>query len=280
VGQAPVDAVDSLNGLINDITLVSNNGSITFTNEGQSINAEVVPVPVVTTFNGASGAIGMFSESGTITFTPTTGSEVISIDAVPPERVTTLNNLSNAVSIVSPNNTVSIQQINQDIELDTRVYSATYYKTAPQNLTSGNTDITFDATGTWNITGDFITHTNGTSAFTVVQTGLYQLEFNAVILLNNGTWTTTTNKTCNIDITRSPSAEIAVIINSSLMAPQNYGQSVSATTYLVAGDVINLRIGNTFTTPGITPPQAQGVGTAPFDLNTFFTWTYVSRGAI
>jgi hypothetical protein len=152
---------------------------------------------------------------------------------------------------------------------------ATYYKSAAQTLTSGNTDITFDVTSTWNKDAGFITHSSGTSAFTVVQTGVYQLEFNAVVLVNNSTWSTTVNKTCNIDITRSPSAEIAVITNSSLQGVQNYGQTISGTTYLVAGDVINLRIGNIFTTTGVTPSQVQGV-TSTFDLNTFFTWTYIS----
>lgn len=153
------------------------------------------------------------------------------------------------------------------------VYQATYYNSVAQNLTSGSTDISFDSTGSWNNDGGCITHTNGTTNFTVVTTGLYQMEFAVLVLLNSGTWTTTTNKAVFIDITRSPPTEIAVIGQSSLMAVQGYNQSVNTTYYLQAGDVINLRVVNTFT--GSPVPQVSGV-TSTFDLNTFFTWTLIS----
>ena len=152
------------------------------------------------------------------------------------------------------------------------VKQATYYNSVAQNLTSGNTDLSFDSTGAWNNAGGYITHTNGTTNFTVVQTGLYQLEFTASILANGATWTTTL-KSIGIDITRSPIAEQAIIGQSAnIVTTTNYGQNVSATFYLVAGDVINLRISNTY---------ASGTPTAPgvlntFDLNNFFSWRYIS----
>ena len=155
------------------------------------------------------------------------------------------------------------------------VKQGTFYKSAAQNLTSGNTDITFDLSGAWNNTGGYITHTDGSADFTVVQTGLYQLEFNALVLVNNGTWTTTSNKTINIDITRPSIAEQALITSSGLQGLQSYGQCISGTIYLVAGDVINMRLGNTFTGGAPTPPQAQQLQNT-FDLNTFFTWRYIS----
>jgi hypothetical protein len=154
------------------------------------------------------------------------------------------------------------------------VYQATYYKSASQNLVSGNTDVTFDLTGSWNNTGGYITHTNGTTDFTVVQAGLYQLEFNILVLLNGATWATTTNKTLSIDITRSPTAEQTLITNSCVIAAQNYGSVVVGSLYLQAGDVINLRVGNTFTGG---PPILQPLQNT-FDLQTFFSWTYVASG--
>lgn len=155
------------------------------------------------------------------------------------------------------------------------VYQATYYKSAAQTLTSGNTDVTFDLTGSWNNTGGYITHTDGTTAFTVVQTGIYQLEFNATVLANGAVYTTTSGKSVGIDITRSPIAEQSVVINSALQATGlNYVMSVGTSYYLVAGDVINLRVGNTFTGGPPTLLQLQNT----FDLNTYFTWTYVSSG--
>ena len=152
------------------------------------------------------------------------------------------------------------------------VYQATYYKTTAQNMTSGNTDVTFDGEATWNNDNGYITHTGGTTAFTVVQAGLYQLEFNATILINGATWSTTANKTINIDITRSPTAEQTIVSSTSLQGQQSYSQSICSTFYLDAGDVINLRLGNIFTSGPAQIQQLQNT----FDFNTFFTWTYVS----
>lgn len=149
------------------------------------------------------------------------------------------------------------------------VYQATYYKSVAQTLISGNTDLTFDGTGAWNNTGGYVTQTSPT-AFTIVQTGLYQLEFNATVLANAATWTTTSNKSVGIDITKG--SELSVIINTCLQASaQNYAQSVNATYYLEAGDVINLRVGNTFSGG---PPTVVAIN--GFDLNTFFTWRFIS----
>jgi hypothetical protein len=153
------------------------------------------------------------------------------------------------------------------------VYQATYYKSVVQNLTSGATDMTFDLEAAWNNDNGYITHTNGTAAFTVVQAGLYQLEFNATVLANGATWLSTSNKGIDIDITRSPTAEQVVLGQSAWMASgTNYLQSTCSTFDLAAGDVINCRISNTFTGG---PAQAQCVQST-IDLNTFFTWRYVS----
>jgi hypothetical protein len=54
----------------------------------------------------------------------------------------------------------------------------------------------------------------------------------------------------------------------------NYLQSLCSTYNLEAGDVINCRVVNTFTGG---PAQASGV-TNTFDLNTWFSWRYVSTG--
>jgi hypothetical protein len=167
----------------------------------------------------------------------------------------------------------------QDIELSIDpppVYQATYFKTAVQNLTSGNTDITFDGEASWNNANGYITHTNGTEDFTVVQMGLYQLEFNTLVLINNGIYSAATNKGVSIDIERTPTAEQAILSNTSSQANNlNYAQSISGRVYLNVGDIINLRIANTFAGGTPTPPQAQCVQNT-IDLNTFFAWTYIS----
>ena len=152
------------------------------------------------------------------------------------------------------------------------VYQATYYKSTNQNLTNGPTDITFDLTGTWNNDGGYITHTSGSTNFTVVQTGLYQLDWNTTILGTGVTWTDLL-KQISIDITRSPNAEALYIAqNTSISTSRNYAQSLSSSFYLIAGDVINCRVVNNFT---IGTPSAQGVANT-FDLNTWFSWRFIS----
>jgi hypothetical protein len=158
------------------------------------------------------------------------------------------------------------------------VYQATYYKSVAQNIISGNTDITFDSLATWNNTGGFITHVNGTTDFTVVISGLYQLNFNTVVLINNSTWVTGAvgaNKSISIDNTRPTFASVTLFTNASAMAVNNYGQSISGIYYLLANDVLNMRVGNTYTLSGVTAPQVQAV-TNTFDFNTFFSWRFIS----
>jgi hypothetical protein len=154
------------------------------------------------------------------------------------------------------------------------LFIAQYYKSADQTLTNGNTDITFDLTQPWNNTGGYITHTDGTTDFTVVQPGLYQLEFNCGVSANGAVYNLADiGKSAGIDITRIGIAEQFVILNTALQASgANYGQSVNGTFNLEVGDIINLRIVNTYTGG---PPAARGVSNT-FDLNTFFTWTYLS----
>jgi hypothetical protein len=56
----------------------------------------------------------------------------------------------------------------------------------------------------------------------------------------------------------------------------NYGQSLCSTFNLEAGDVINCRVVNSYTSG---TPYAQGV-TNTIDLNTWFTWRYVASGGV
>jgi len=153
------------------------------------------------------------------------------------------------------------------------VYQATFSKSALQNLTSPETDITFDVTEAWSNAGTYITQTSPTD-FTVGITGLYQLEFNAnIIAVGTGTTWTSVNKTISLDITRSPEAEVIAIQQSaSISSGANYSQSLCCTFRLLPNDVINCRISNNFSGG---PPYARGV-TNTFDLNTFFTWRFIS----
>jgi hypothetical protein len=165
------------------------------------------------------------------------------------------------------------RQLNQIYTYLYRPPQATYYKSVQQNLTNGNTDITFDTVANWSNVNGYITHVSGTSDFVVVKSGLYSLEFNLSVNANGATWNTAINKTVNIDITRSPIAEQAVIQNNAIVANNtSYQQAVVTSYYLQAGDVINLRCGLAFAS---ATPFAVGLLNT-FDLNTFFSWRYVS----
>lgn len=155
----------------------------------------------------------------------------------------------------------------------TPVYQSTYYKSVNQNLNNGSTDITFDVNAAWNNGGGYIAHTSGSTDFTVVQAGLYQLEWNSSIVANGSTWNTGTNKVNSIDITRSPNAEQVVISQTATTASGlNYTQSVCSTVRLEVGDIINLRVQSNFST---AIPYAQAV-TSTFDLNTWFSWRFIA----
>jgi hypothetical protein len=156
-------------------------------------------------------------------------------------------------------------------------FQATYYKSANQNLVNGSTDITFDLSGAWSNDGGYITHTDGTTAFTVVEAGLYQLEWNTTVSANGATWVASpSNKFISIDVTRSPTAEQAIIGQSAFMASgTNYAQNVCSTFNLEAGDVINCRVVIDFIGG---PPRALALANT-IDLNTWFTWRFVGSGS-
>ena len=257
--------------------------------------------PLPQTFNSIyPDNFGNVSISGGSYINVNTGIGGISIDNA---GVNTLNSLTGQVTCTSGNGLLTIAQSGNDIiftesenpsfvsaNISTltvstingtpyspggggSVYQATYYKSVQQNLINGSTDITFDQTASWNNTGGFITQTAGSTDFTVVQTGLYQLEWNASIAANGGTWNVANSKVISIDITRSPTAEQVTIAQTAVTATtQDYIQSVSASFYLTAGDVINCRVqGNYATATPFVRPLAN-----TFDLNTWFSWRFIS----
>jgi hypothetical protein len=288
--------VSALNDLTSSIDLISSDGSLIidktggtgFDSSGNAIDASgnrVLNLRVadasgngVASVNDLSGSIDFISADGTIGI-DASGNNISLIvnQSALQGRVESLNELTGVVNIVSPSQDILVAVRGQDVELDIpAVKQATYYKSAPQNMINGGngTDVSFDLSGAWNNDGGYITHTDGTTDFTVVQPGLYHLEFNAQIASNGATWGTGSNKTINIEITRSPNGERAITQQACLTASNNpYGQSVSATYRLNAGDIINLRLFNSHGTANI--PTILGVQDT-FDLNTFFSWRIIT----
>ena len=279
VAVVPTNAVTSLNGLINAVSLSSSSITITPDINTGIIDLAVIQPVAVNSLQGLNGTVLLSSPLSTITIG--TNGQTIELDAVfppPPVVVDSLNGCNGTVSLTSSDSTITITPdiLTSTVDLTfPPVFQATYYKSTAQTLTSGTTDITFDLTGSWNNVGGCITHVDGTTAFTVARTGVYQLGFNAFVNIGTGSWIAGSNKGISIDITRSPITEVAVIRNTAGMASASYTQSVSGTYYLVVGDVINLSLTNTFTNIGVTPTQALGFVNT-FDLNTFFSWNLIS----
>jgi hypothetical protein len=302
----PAGGVTSLNTLSGAVTLSAGTG-ISFTTVAQdiSISSSVSAVGVAGAIQYSNGS-GVFQGNngllynGTSRITNATGANFIDI-----------NDTTNSVAIQSNAdinitagpflsvNSVSTRLNSTDLQVTLNgsngtagqvltsdgtyanwqtptpepVYQATYYKSTAQTVISGNTDLTFDQTGSWNNDSGYITHTNGTSAFTVVQEGLYQLQFNVSVISNGAVYLNTTNKGVVIDLLRG--TEQAVLVNTALQATATtYNMNVSSTYYLNTGDILTCRIINTFTGG---PPTIQGLANV-FDLNTFFSWQFVSGG--
>jgi hypothetical protein len=251
-------------GLTGAVTLSGTNVSIT--PAGNNIDFAVsFPSPPVTSVGGKTGA-PTFAAGGGIAITYG-ANNAAPIDIANAGVLTVVAGTGISLSGDTPQNPT--------INVNLPVYQATYYKSVAQTLVNGSTDITFDQLASWNNVGGYITHTSGTTAFTVVQAGLYQLEWNASVLANGATWNTGNSKVISIDITRSPTAEQIVIGQTAVTATtQDYTQSLSASFYLEAGDVINCRIQGNFAT---ATPTAAGVLNT-IDLGTWFSWRYVSSG--
>jgi len=260
-GFLQLDALSSITG---------NNGRVLITSHGGNSNGVIQLQATNVNIFGDNG----LSTSGKLNVSQIGNVSTINGAAYPPSGsgVTSLNTLSGDVTLSAGTN-IQLAPSGNNIKINNRPLQATYYKSVQQNLINANTDITFDLTGAWNNTGGYITHTNGTKDFTVVMAGLYQLEFNVSIDANGATWNNSVNKLVSIDITRIGIPEQAVISNSAIQAVNtSYQQSVAATYYLNAGDVINFRTTLAFAT---ATPFAVGVQNT-FDLNTFVSWTLIS----
>lgn len=151
------------------------------------------------------------------------------------------------------------------------VYQGTYYKSASQNLINGNTNVTFDQTASWNNPNGYITHVSGSKDFTVVQTGLYQLEFNYAVNANGATWSGSQTKQALILVKRGTTE--GIIQNSAaIQSSISYAQLSNATYYLQTGDEVSCQI---FCNFAVATPNIIGL-TNSFDLNTWFSWRFIS----
>ena len=111
-----VGGVSSLQNLTGDITLVSPNGSITFTPAGTNIALEAVAVEApVQSVEGLTGAITFSSPNSSITITP--AGTNIALEAQDPP-VLSVEGETGAITFGSPNNSITISTDGSQILLE------------------------------------------------------------------------------------------------------------------------------------------------------------------
>ena len=250
---------------LNAVSLVGPSGEIVLTTDGSQLLVD--GSPVVNSLNSLTGTLQLVGGAGISVQSGVPAAQDIMIENT---GVLSLGGLTGVVGIAVVEPALNLSYFGNEIVFKAPTFVAQYYLTSPQTLTNGSTDIIFQASPSWSDT-EYITWTGPSADFTVAKGGLYQLEFNITIAANTATWGTISNKTASIDITRSPTAEVAVIATSGLMASAvDYTQSISATFPLDTGDVINCRVVNEFAGGPPTAKAATG-----FVLNTFFTWKFI-----
>jgi hypothetical protein len=257
-----------------------------------TINGSVYPPPFTGTISSITNASSGFVEitaTGGITASAVSG-QLIDITT---DDILVLNGLSQ----VTINNGITVDSTGHKLTFDLGAgsavvgelinvstingvaynptpYIAQYYNSANQNFPTGTTVVTYDSTQSWNNTGGYITHTNGTNAFTVVQAGTYYLEFQPTVAANTQTWTNTL-KNALINVTRGGVTNVIVVNSVSITSGQNWGTSLAGTVNLLAGDVITTSLNQTLTSAGNC--LIWGL-LSTFDYNTTFTWRFISLG--
>jgi hypothetical protein len=213
--------------------------------------------------------------------------------------VNSVGGLTGDVGLTSPDATITITPVGSDLQIISKPKQATYFKpyvagavpNGGQFLTNATspadiTDMTMDGFASWNNDGGYITHALGSNTWTVVQSGLYQLDFHATIVPNGATFNnptlpaTTQGKSVSILLNRPSisSAYFPLAVQQGVQGnalPVIYGQSTVLTFYLLAGDNIRLRVQNQYTGTATSAYAAAQAATL-LDLNTYFSWVYIS----
>ena len=185
--------------------------------------------------------------------------------------VTSLQGITGAVNLTSTAGTVQYSVGGNNLNIDTPLFIGQYYRGSGEVLASGVDTITFELAQTWTNNPGYITWTTAGGQggnFTVVQPGVYQVEFALTILGAAATWSG--QRSANISVLRGTNQSI-LQQNVTPLSGQGYAIQVVGTLRLNAGDVITCVHNGTNTTGLVT---AQGL-TNTFDYNTTFTWTFL-----
>jgi len=187
--------------------------------------------------------------------------------------VASLQGLTGALNLTSTDGSVQYSTGGTNLNISAPLFIGQYYRATGEVLGSGTDQITFELAQTWNNTNGYITWTvaGGQGGnFTVVQAGIYQVEFALTILGSAATWNG--GRSASIAVLRGTNQSLLVqTVNP--ISGQGYVIQIVGTLRLNAGDVITCVHGGTNLTGQVT---AAGL-TNTFDYNTTFTWTFLKN---
>jgi hypothetical protein len=186
--------------------------------------------------------------------------------------VTSLQGITGAVNLASADGSVQYAVGGQNLDISAPFYIGQYYRVGGEVLTSGVDQITFTDAQDWNNDNGYITINLPTPSqnFTVVQAGIYQVEFALTINGNSATWSG--GRSASISVLRGTNQSL---LQQNVFAPSGngYALQVVGTLRLNAGDVITCVHNGTNITGNVIAAGLANV----FDYNTTFTWTFLKN---
>jgi len=184
--------------------------------------------------------------------------------------VASLQGITGAVNLTSTDSSVQFTVGGQNLNISAPLFIGQYWRVGSEVLASGTDTITFTDAQTWNNTNGYITATLPSQNFTVVQAGIYQVEFAVTIAANAATWSS--GRSASIHITRGSNQSILQqTVNP--ISGQSYYLQIVGTLRLNAGDVISCVHNGTNTAGNVAAVGLQNT----FDYNTTFTWTFLKN---
>jgi hypothetical protein len=184
--------------------------------------------------------------------------------------VTSLQGITGAVNLTSTDNSVQYSVGGQNLNISAPLYIGQYWRVGAEVLGSGTDQITFTDAQTWNNTNGYITASLPSQNFTVVQAGIYQVEFALTIGANGATWNG--GRSASISVLRGTNQSL-LVQNLTPISGQSYFFQIVGTLRLNAGDVITCTHGGTNLTGNVVAVGLQNT----FDYNTTFTWTFLKN---
>jgi len=184
--------------------------------------------------------------------------------------VASLQGITGAINLTSTDSSVQYAVGGQNLDISAPLFIGQYWRVGAESLGSGVDTITFTDAQTWNNDNGYITANLPSQTFTVVQAGIYQVEFAVTIAGNGATWTG--SRSASISITRgSTQSLLQQTVNP--ISGQSYFMQIVGTLRLNKDDVISCVHNGTNSAGNVLAVGLQNT----FDYNTTFTWTFLKN---